>query len=179
MRYTRTRFDLFGILGFAVAGAMMLAPPPPDVGIVPGTPEAAGGSVTLPTDGGSPMLSQLFKIYKGEDPNEPDYVDTLAVARAEKAERDKQAQDFGLPDLGEPAYLVQGRERARALLGPRCVTHKDYKPQGESWEDFLRQPPRVLDAWRRTHPNPKQRITQAQVAAEQGTKVQPMRERRK
>lgn len=121
------------------------------------------------------MLRKLFKIYMGEDPNAPDYVDTLAVARAEKADRDERAQDLGLLGPGEPAYLVQGRARALTLLGPRCVMHKDYKPQGESWEDFLRQPPRVLDAWRRTHPNPKQRITQAQVAAEQTAKVKQMR----
>lgn len=124
------------------------------------------------------MLDRLFKLIRGEDANLPQYVDTLAVARADKAERDEEAAELGLPEAGEPAYLVDGRARAIEFLGSRHVMHADYRPQASTWEDFLRQPPRILDAWRRTHPNPKQRITQAQVTAEQGAKVQTMRARR-
>lgn len=112
------------------------------------------------------MLRKLFLMLSGRW-EAVEYIDAIAVARAEREERIAEAQKLGIADPGPPQYLVDGLAKAKLALGPRHVLHKGYKAQAETWEDFLRQPPRVLETWRSTHIDPKQRQTPEQVAAAQ------------
>jgi hypothetical protein len=49
------------------------------------------------------------------------------------------------------------RAQAIATLGPRYVLHPQYKCRAKNYEDFLQQPPGVLNSWRQLNADPKLR----------------------
>lgn len=73
------------------------------------------------------------------------------AAQSEELER----QSDEIRERRERADLA--RARAITLLGPRHVLHSQYKCRAQTYEDFLQQPPGILNAWRALHVDPKQR----------------------
>lgn len=76
-----------------------------------------------------------------------DEVKERAGKEAERREKSREKMDEAL-------------ERAKQLLGEKYILNPNYKSRGISHEDFLKQPPMILESWRRIaeHPNDRAKI---------------------
>ena len=90
-------------------------------------------------------------------------------------ERYVSTREMGKLDLVEPKKplpegektpeerMEEQRKAAIAYLGSNYVMHPDYKCKAETYDQFMRQPPTVLNQWRQRSPDPNNRAPKPQA----------------